>query len=136
MGSRWLRFLWSPKTLGNRGEVEAARFLKRRGYKIIARSHRSPIGELDIVAVDLRDPRGPTVVFVEVKTRSNHDAGHPAEAIDADKKRRLTNLAIGYRRRFQLLQTPARFDVVAVTWPPENKKPTIEHYIDAFESAT
>ncbi len=134
MDGRWLRFLRPPQDLGDRGEAQAVRFLKRIGYKIVARSHRSLLGELDIVAVDLRDPRGSTVVFVEVKTRSSHDAGHPAEAIDADKQRRLTNLAHTYRRRFQLTEHPARFDVVAITWPAGDKKPQIEHYINAFES--
>jgi putative endonuclease len=134
MLARWSRFFRTALPLGARGEALATRFLKRKGYKIVARSHRSPLGELDIVAVDKRDPRGPTVVFVEVKTRASHDAGHPAEAIDGEKQRRITQLARGYRRRFRLTKHPARFDVVAITWSESPQKPQIDHYVDAFES--
>ena len=130
---RWLQSLRSPKSLGQRGEAAAERYLKKRGYKIVARGQRDSLGELDLVAVDMRDPFGPTVVFVEVKTRSSHDAGHPAEAVDADKQRRITNLALGYLRRHGLLNHRARFDVLAVTWPADQKKPTIEHFESAFE---
>ncbi len=121
---------WStPRPLGVRGEQAAARFLKRQRYKIVGRSQRDRIGEIDIVAVD-----GKTIVFVEVKTRTSHDRGHPAEAVDQDKQRRLTRVALSYLRRYDLLEYPARFDVVAVTWPQGQKRPTIEHFQNAFEA--
>ncbi len=122
---RW----WRSKPLWRRGEDAAARFLKRLGYKIVARGHRSAGGEIDLVAVD-----GRTVVFVEVKTRQSHDAGHPAEAIDARKQRRITLAAMVFLKRHELLEHAARFDVVAVTWPDGAKRPTIEHYQNAFEA--
>ena len=81
--ARWLRRLFPKKPLGRRGEAAAARFLRRRGYKIIARHERLRGGELDLVAVD----RDRTLVFVEVKTRESRDAGHPAEAVDLAKTR-------------------------------------------------
>ena len=89
----WRQFR-SPPTLGQRGERSAARYLRRKGYKIVARGSRASraranSGELDLVAVD-----GRTVVFVEVKTRRSTVKGHPAEAVDADKQRRLTRLAL------------------------------------------
>jgi putative endonuclease len=71
-------------------------------------------------------------VFVEVKTRRSQDAGHPADAVDADKQRRLTRLAVGYLRRHNLLEYPSRFDVIAITWPAGRGKPTIEHIKQAF----
>jgi putative endonuclease len=122
----WYRF-FPPATLGQRGEAVAARHLRRRGYKIVARGSRGALGELDLVAVD-----GRTVVFIEVKTRRSQDAGHPAEAVDDDKQRRITRLAVGYLRRHGLLNYPARFDVVAITWPAGRGKPTIEHFQNAF----
>lgn len=115
--------------LGRRGENAAARYLRRLGYIILARSQRDAIGEIDVVAVDRR-----TVVFVEVKTRASHDAGHPAEAVDEDKQRRLTRLALSYLKRHDLLECKSRFDVVAVTWPDGDKRPMIEHFKDAFEA--
>ena len=125
---RWRRWR-RPPSLGARGEAAAARFLKRKGYIIVARHERDRIGELDLVAVD-----GRTLVFVEVKTRRSHDAGHPSEAVDRDKQRRLTRVALSYLRRHDLLENPARFDVVAVTWPDDEKQPHIEHFQNAFEA--
>lgn len=125
LAAAWRRWR-QPKPLGARGEAVAARFLRRRGYYIVARGDRIT-GELDIVAVD-----GRTVVFVEVKTRETHAAGSPAEAVDAEKQRRLTRAALGYLRRHDLLECSARFDVVAITWPAGQRRPHIEHFVDAF----
>ncbi len=118
----------APKTLGQRGEVAAANFLRKLGYIIVARGHRDRIGEIDLVAVD-----GRTVVFIEVKTRTSQDAGHPADAVDENKQRKLTKLALAYLKRHDLLECTARFDVVAITWPDAKSKPKIEHFKSAFE---
>jgi len=123
----WLQHWRLPQALGKRGEQVAARYLKRLGYRIVARSERDMLGELDVIAIDQR-----TLVFVEVKTRKSHHAGHPAEAVGDAKQRRLTRLALGYLKRHDLLEQRARFDVVAVTWPTPAEPPTIEHYINAF----
>jgi putative endonuclease len=71
-------------------------------------------------------------VFVEVKTRSSSDAGHPAEAIDERKEQRMTQAALGYLKSHGLLNHAARFDVLAISWPADAKQPTIEHIQDAF----
>lgn len=121
---------WSaPLPLGVRGERAAARFLKRQGYILVGHGERDRIGELDLVAVD-----GKTIVFVEVKTRASHDRGHPAEAVDLDKQRQLTRVALSYLRRHDLLEYSARFDIIAVTWPAGQKRPVIEHIKNAFEA--
>jgi putative endonuclease len=117
-----------PLTLGRRGENAAARYLRRLGYVIVARGQRGAIGEIALVAVD-----GRTLVFIEVKTRTTQDAGHPADAVDDQKQRRLTRLALAYMKRHDLLENPARFDVVAVTWPDKGSRPAIEHFQNAFE---
>jgi putative endonuclease len=122
------RKLLAPKPLGRRGEDEVARYLRKLGYVILARGHRDNIGELDLIAVD-----GRTVVFVEVKTRTTHDAGHPADAVDEGKQQRLTRLALSYMKRHDLLECAARFDVIAVTWPTRGR-PKIEHFKNAFEA--
>jgi len=127
---RWWQRLHQPLPLGKRGEREAERFLKRLGYLIVARGKRARLGEIDLVAVEKR-----TVVFVEVKTRTTHEAGHPADAVDQHKQRRLTRAAQGFLKRHDLQDNPARFDVVAVTWPDPNKRPVIEHFRNAFEAA-
>jgi putative endonuclease len=115
------------RSLGQRGEDAATRYLKHQGLRILERGHDSPLGELDIIAID-----GRTVVFVEVKTRTSDDAGHPTEAVDDAKQRRMTRAALAYLKAHRLLDTSARFDVVAITWPANSRRPIIEHYRNAF----
>lgn len=129
----WFGRLWDrwfgPQSLGARGERLAAKYLRRKGYAILARGARDRrLGEIDLIAVD-----GRTVVFVEVKTRTSHDKGHPAEAVDATKQSRIVRLALRYLRRHDLLENAARFDIVAITWPDAQRPPTIEHFPNAFE---
>jgi putative endonuclease len=127
--SHWLERLFPPKTLGQRGEAAAERFLRRRGYKTLARGDRIGPGELDLVMLDRE-----TIVFIEVKTRQSGDAGHPAEAVDQEKQRRVSKAAVTFLKRHQLLERSARFDVVAITWPSGRGQPVIEHIPDAFEA--
>ncbi|MGA2061828.1 MAG: YraN family protein [Thermoguttaceae bacterium] len=128
--SAWWRRVFPEKTLGQRGEAAAARHLRRKGYKIIALGDRlKRRDELDIVAY-----RGKTIVFAEVKTRTSSDAGHPSEAVDPAKQRRLTKLAVTFLKRHGLLEYSARFDVIAVTWPADKRRPKIEHVENAFEA--
>lgn len=126
--------------LGRRGEAEAARYLRRLGYRIIARRERILRGDIDIIALD-----GRTVVFVEVRSRSDTSHGHPVETIDRQKQRRLVDLANAYIRRHRLENTSVRIDVVTVTfsrpptspgWRPWSRGPAaqVEHFQNAFES--
>ena len=78
---------------------------------------------------------GRTIVFVEVKTRESAEAGHPSEAVDHVKQRKLTQMALVFLKRHRLLEYPARFNVIAITWPPDKRRPTIEHVPNAFEAA-
>lgn len=130
----WSR-LWNwltrrtPATLGARGEAAAARYLRRQGYRVVARHVQTGHGELDLVAVD----RG-VVVFVEVKTRQSHLDGPAVAAVDDHKQRRLTRAALAYLHRHHLLEYPVRFDIVGVHWPCTARRPTIEHIRHAFEA--
>jgi len=108
--------------------MAAARFLRRRRYKIIRRGESFGPGELDLVAI-----KDGQLVFVEVKTRHSSEVGHPVEAVDAQKQRRLTRLAVTFMKRHGLLEMPARFDVIAVTWPEGSRRPKIEHFASAFD---
>lgn len=112
---------------GDRAEKAAARFLRRNGLRILSRNVKLPAGELDIVALD-----GRTLVFVEVRSTEGPDCTRPTESVDAEKQRKLTNLATAFLRRHDLLGNPARFDVVAVSWPANRREPSIVHFPDAF----
>ena len=122
----WLRL--GPRSLGERGERAAARYLRQRGYRILGRQIRTAQGEIDLLATD-----GCRVVFVEVKTRRSAADVHPAEAVDTEKQRRLARAARTYWQHHRLGDTPARFDVVAVHWPPGRRRPRIQHFPGAFE---
>ena len=80
------------RTLARRGERDAVRFLKKSGYKILARNYTCLIGELDIVA-----SRDGVLSFVEVKTKSG-TSQHPEEAVGLSKQRKLANVAESARR--------------------------------------
>jgi putative endonuclease len=126
---RWLARLFrrpigETGSLGEQGENIAARYLGDRGYRIIARNFRCPVGEIDIIARD-----GRTIVFVEVKTRQE-DAPRPEDQVNRAKQRQIIRAAKYYLGRYGQ-QPPARFDVVAIVWPPSGP-PVIRHTPGAF----
>jgi putative endonuclease len=123
------RFFGSAGWFGDVGEREAARYLRKKGYRIRQARMRNRLGEIDLIALD-----GETIVFVEVKSRSTAAQGAPHEAVTADKQRRLTNAALAYLKRHRLLERPCRFDVVSIVWPPGVAQPRIEHFPHAFEA--
>lgn len=118
--------------VGKQGEQAAARLLRRKGLVVVAESETDRGGEIDLIAVDRK--RG-QIIFVEVKTLSTSKPGHPAERVDEAKQARITRAALRYLKRQGLLETPCRFDVIAVWWPTGMTSPTrIEHYPAAFEA--
>jgi putative endonuclease len=120
---------WWRRWFGTRSERAAARFLRRQGLRILARNYHCPQGELDLVALDVG-----CIVFVEVRSTESGDIERPAASVDPTKQRRLTQLGLHYLRQRNLLGRPARFDVVAIAWPKEQREPHIVHYRDAFEA--
>jgi putative endonuclease len=120
---------WWRRWFGTRSERAADRFLRRLGYRILARNYSCPHGELDIIALD-----GTCIVFVEVRSTGTDDATRPARSVDAAKQRRLTELALHYLRARRLLGRAARFDVLAVAWPAARRDPLITHFANAFEA--
>lgn len=99
---------FSSGLLGADGENVAACYLRKQGYRILARGHRQRLGEVDLIALD-----GSVIVFVEVKTWRSGSAGDPSQAVDARKQERLTRAALIYLKRRKLLDHAARFDVVS-----------------------
>ena len=116
--------------LGRRGEAEAEAYLRRLGLRIVARRYRTPFGELDLVLSD-----GPTLVFVEVKTLASDALEQPQERVTAAQQRRLLRAARSFLAERRCADRPCRFDVVAVTWPP-NGAPRVRHYADAILPAS
>ena len=113
--------------LGARGETVAARFLRRCGHRIINRNYLCVLGEIDLITTD-----GDTIVFVEVKTRSDDTHADPQESIGAAKRSRLERAAKHFLASHRSGDFSCRFDVVSIVWRP-GESPRIDHLPDAFE---
>ena len=110
--------------LGRKGEDLAYALLKKKGYKVLERNYKSPLGEIDIIAQE-----GRTLIFVEVKTRFSSEFGTAKWAVDYKKQRKLSMVALDYLKRHTLSDQSARFDVVAIDW--EAGKERVELYRNA-----
>ena len=115
------------QAFGQIAESEAERYLRRKGYRILARNDRSSYGELDLVA-QLAD----TLVFIEVKARRTSAFGGASHAVDGRKQTRLVRLAAQYLARHQVRNRSCRFDVVLCRGGTV-KPAEIEHIENAFE---
>ncbi|MFZ5814852.1 MAG: YraN family protein [Bacillota bacterium] len=102
--------------VGREGEEAAAAYLASRGYRILERNLRFRSGEIDLVAEE-----SGFLVFVEVKTRRSAGFGSAAEAVTAEKRRRLIRLAGLYLARRGGTPPPCRFDVVTVEPGPDGQ---------------
>ncbi len=112
---------------GSRIERLAADWLVARGLVLLAANQQFKGGELDLV---MRD--GETLVFVEVRHRTDSRHGHPLETITATKQRRLIHAARFYLARNRL-SCPCRFDALAVTGtPPALDFDWVQSAFDAF----
>jgi len=83
-------------------------WLMAKGYRILARRYRTPVGEVDMVV-----KRGGTIAFVEVKARQ--DFVTAATAITQEQRRRVANGARYYVSHHPKYADHAmRFDAVLV----------------------
>jgi putative endonuclease len=113
--------------LGQRAESLASHYLEERGYSILARNWRRPGGELDLVA-----SKEGLCVFVEVRSRTGTDQGHPLETVDARKRARVRRAARLYLDEERPQAAVFRFDVVGVTFALDDSPPELVHIEDAF----
>lgn len=118
----------NAKRLGDRGEAVAAEYLMQKGFVILERQCRTPMGEIDLVARD-----GQTLAFVEVKTRKSARYGRPALAVGMEKRRRIVRAAVWYASKRQGELPPCRFDVVEV-YAPTGGPWRVRHLKGAFEA--
>ena len=116
------------KDLGNRGEAEVARYLRKRACTLLASQWRCRYGELDLVARD----RSGTVCFVEVKLRRAGGAALPREAVDLRKQQRLRSAAALYLSQHEI-DAPARFDVAEVYTDENHRITGVTYLADAFQ---
>ena len=109
--------------LGRFGEEEAQAYLRNQGYRLLELNWRFGKEEVDIIALEAN-----TLVFVEVKTRTNNTFGLPQEFVSKAKQRHLIKAANAYEERKDLYYE-IRFDIIAVTLQPQKH---LEHIKEAF----
>ena len=93
---------------GAAGEVMAARYLRKKGYTLIAANYRTRFGEIDIIAADKK-----YIAFVEVKLRSGAAIYTPEEAVTPLKQQKIVKAAMQYLQLHPSDLQP-RFDVIAI----------------------
>lgn len=96
---------------GQAAEQLAEKFLSQQGLTSVTRNYRCTVGEIDLI---MRD--GPTLVFVEVRLRSNRRYTSPLESVTRSKQQKIIRAALAWLQRHDPSSTlPCRFDVVALT---------------------
>ncbi len=114
------------KFLGSEGESFAIQYLIKQGYAIMEHNYKTRIGEIDIIAKD-----GETIVFVEVKTRTDDTFASPFESVTTAKRQKIKNVASLYLQK-QKKESPARFDIISITCNQDGGR-SLRHIRDAFE---
>lgn len=100
----------NKREIGSAFEKQAGEYLKKIGYSIIEYNFQCRMGEIDIVAGD-----GKTLVFCEVKYRSDNQKGTPFEAVTVSKQKKICRAALYYMTKHQITDTACRFDVIGIT---------------------
>lgn len=113
------------RLLGAFGEREAARLLRKKGYKIVSANFRTYVGEIDIIAEN-----DEYICFVEVKTRTKGAMLPPASAVGVHKEKNIEDSAAIYLNRYKTKKQP-RFDIVEVI-VDEREVISINHIEKAF----
>ncbi|TVQ31295.1 MAG: YraN family protein [Geminicoccaceae bacterium] len=103
----------SHERLGRHAETVAAWLLRLKGFGVLARRYKTPVGEIDLVAA-----RGDLVVFVEVKHRPTLDRA--LEALPPAQRQRIVRAAEHFLARHPTPKATCRFDLIALAplrWP-------------------
>ena len=113
--------------LGKRGEELAAAYLLQAGYRIVAANFSIPVGRNRVgalinVEIDLVAYEGQTLCFIEVKSRASDWFAPPEANVDRRKQRQIARAARAYRRMFDLVNAPYRYDVITVVLPAEEER--------------
>lgn len=130
-----LKVFTRARTVGNVGEAEAARLLRRKKYKILERNYVALGNEIDIIAEN-RD----YMVFVEVKTRSYDPGGtkweiRPAASVTPEKQAAIIKVAkcyLAYNRYINKKKKQIRFDIIEVYTDKDMKIKHTVHIESAF----
>lgn len=129
----WRKQEEKKETLGEKGERIAAKYLSKKGYKVLETNFKNPfgkrLGEIDIIV-----RQGKEIIFVEVKTRvkTSYDDVLPEESITPSKLRKLCKIANFYIKTRNLFDTPYRFDAVSVRISENGETAEVKHIESIF----
>jgi putative endonuclease len=111
----------SRRSIGDKWEDTACRYLEEKWYEIIARNYQIKWGEIDIVARD-----GEWTVFVEVRYREDDSHGHPLDTFGLAKRRALRRTAFLYVSKHGIDPDMMRIDFIGLM---PKKDGTIGHHL-------
>ncbi len=113
------------KILGKLGEEIATCYLEANHYKILEKNFYFHHKEIDIIA-----QKKQTIIFIEVKLRTNEKYGLPIEAVTIQKKRNIRYVATYYLSKNHLLENAIQFDVIEIVI---NEKQSFLRHIENYE---
>ena len=119
----------NTKLLGAWGEEQAAIYLRKKKYQILAMNYSCRFGEIDLIAANRKN-----LDFVEVKLRKGSSFAAAHEYVDQHKQERLRTTAQLYLSQNPTKLRP-RFDVIEI-YAAEGVQtihPIINHMEDAFQ---
>jgi putative endonuclease len=102
------------RKIGKENEEIASKFLTNQGLKIINKNYFTKFGEIDLIGIENK-----TIIFIEVKFRSNENFGKPFESVNIWKQEKIRNAADYYLSENDFSDFDCRFDVVSLT-PSQN----------------
>ena len=120
-------------TYGALGEELGCRYLKEKGYKILATNYCNAtgrrLGEIDIVA-----QKGKELIFIEVKTRLKEakETVVPEASITRAKLHKLERIVACFLREKKCQSTPYHFDALSIVYDVQVRKASIRHLEHIF----
>ena len=120
----------SRKDVGFIGEEKAVNFLIKKNYQILFRNWRTKIGEIDIIALDLSNTKGNTLVFIEVKTLPSGNPEILEKELSVTKQKKIVKTSKCFLLEYrQYIYDYIRYDVIVVDMPGQDP---IWHIENAF----
>lgn len=115
------------KRIGHKGEHIAAEYLRDKGYRILEQNYHTRFGEIDLVAQE-----GDSLVFVEVKTRTNMEFGLPEASVTPAKLEKIENAILLWLQDHPDSHDVWRIDVIAILLKKDKTVEDIQHFINVL----
>jgi putative endonuclease len=124
------RLLADRGELGRWGERFCGEFLKKQGYKFLARNYTCKYGEIDLIFINPA-VSPPEIVFVEVKTRRREGRFRPQDLVRKKQRRRIGYAAKHFMQQYQIKDKQPRFDIMVIILGRKSA-PIVRQYKNAF----